>query len=908
MVKVLSNTNIVGQSTSIVFKTNTFDVIGKWTVNINEPIELYDGITLKVMVTTLPDLSRNTLQFKYGYETTPETIVYKSPSTPITSIHIDKYAILNLTYTTIDGNRGWYADAEPKIEFPTQSNDFGKVGVKNGSIVKYIEATEEHDTIGLVAGSNVTLRTDEENKTVTISSTAVTEVGSLNTTAITSLRPSQGENFANNITLHRISKTGNYNDLLNRPVIPVVPTNVSAFNNDAGYITLDEVPPQVNADWNSESGVSKILNKPTIHTYTAGEGIEISQNDVISCTVEQDTDHAHLEHLDYASSGHTGFQPTLSSQNAGTDISITVVNGIPKINNTQVPVQPSWGNITGTLSNQTDLQNALDGKQNELIPGTGVNIENDIISVTPPVWGNITGTLASQTDLQNALNAKQDILSSANEGDDISITLVNGVPKINVINIQDDISDIQGDISTINGDISDIVSDISNINTTLGDIEGDITDINSDISDLQSDVGTIQSYIPSNASSSNQLAVHSDITAIQGNITSIDGRVTTIEGKIPTQASTTNQLADKEFVNSSIATNTANFIGTFSNVSSLLAYSGTLTNNDYAFVMNSVITNNGSDWTTFSDLDNFNKDLVTNFDYAWVINGTKFDLYRFGITTQTWGSRATNISKTDVTLVTAYNRYKYNGDTSEWIWEYTLNNSSFTASQWAAINSTITSAKVATYDGYQAQINNKQDILTPGSGISISNNVISATPEWGDISGTLSSQTDLQNALDAKQNELTAGSGISITNDEISATPEWGDIGGTLADQSDLQTALGGKQDNLTAGNGININGTTISATPQWGDITGTLSSQTDLQTALGGKQNTLTPGTGVTISNDVISVTPPVWGNITGTLSNQSDLQTALNNKQGTLTAGTGIDISANDEISTQNIIWRNW
>lgn len=26
------------------------------------------------------------------------------------------------------------------------------------------------------------------------------------------------------------------------------------------------------------------------------------------------------------------------------------------------------------------------------------------------------------------------------------------------------------------------------------------------------------------------------------------------------------------------------------------------------------------------------------------------------------------------------------------------------------------------------------------------------------------------------------------------------------------------------------------------------------------------------------------------------------------TYTAGTGIDISANDEISTQNIIWRNW
>lgn len=30
-------------------------------------------------------------------------------------------------------------------------------------------------------------------------------------------------------------RSGNYNDLENKPVIPVIPTNVSAFNNDANY-------------------------------------------------------------------------------------------------------------------------------------------------------------------------------------------------------------------------------------------------------------------------------------------------------------------------------------------------------------------------------------------------------------------------------------------------------------------------------------------------------------------------------------------------------------------------------------------------------------------------------------------------------------------------------------------------
>ena len=60
--------------------------------------------------------------------------------------------------------------------------------------------------------------------------------------------------------------SGNYNDLTNKPNIPTVPTNVSSFNNDAGYITSSQIPAQVNADWNATSGAAKILNKPAIPT------------------------------------------------------------------------------------------------------------------------------------------------------------------------------------------------------------------------------------------------------------------------------------------------------------------------------------------------------------------------------------------------------------------------------------------------------------------------------------------------------------------------------------------------------------------------------------------------------------------------------------------------------------------
>ena len=59
-----------------------------------------------------------------------------------------------------------------------------------------------------------------------------------------------------------VAISGEYNDLLHRPDIPV---NTSDLTNDSGFITINDVPAQVNADWNSNSGVSQILNKPTVY-------------------------------------------------------------------------------------------------------------------------------------------------------------------------------------------------------------------------------------------------------------------------------------------------------------------------------------------------------------------------------------------------------------------------------------------------------------------------------------------------------------------------------------------------------------------------------------------------------------------------------------------------------------------
>lgn len=62
---------------------------------------------------------------------------------------------------------------------------------------------------------------------------------------------------------------------------------------------------------------------------------------------------------------------------------------------------------------------------------------------------------------------------------------------------------------------------------------------------------------------------------------SVDDEINDINSKIPAQSSADNQLADKDFVNSSISTATATFRGTFTNLAELQATDGDL--NDYAF-------------------------------------------------------------------------------------------------------------------------------------------------------------------------------------------------------------------------------------------------------------------------------------------------------------------------------------
>lgn len=127
-------------------------------------------------------------------------------------------------------------------------------------------------------------------------------------------------------------------------------------------------------------------------------------------------------------SADLGLQPALTAGD-----NITIENNVISA---EVP-SLAWGSMTGDIADQTDLQSALDNKQNVITAGNnlsfsgntlnavdttytaGTNItidSNNVISATAPssAWGSMTGYIFDQTDLFEALKGKQGELTAGN--------------------------------------------------------------------------------------------------------------------------------------------------------------------------------------------------------------------------------------------------------------------------------------------------------------------------------------------------------------------------------------------------------------------------------------------------------------------------------------------------------------
>ena len=190
---------------------------------------------------------------------------------------------------------------------------------------------------------------------------------------------------------------------------------------------------------------------------------------------------------------------------------------------------------------------------------------------------------------------------------------------------------------------------------------------------------------------------------------------------------------DSDFVNSSIMTNTAFFRGTFTTEDALFAYNGTATNNDYAFVEvtqgDTVLRYDRYKYVVGEYVEGYMEEgliggnIYEDATLETIIPIEKYKIYldlntgnKYKATPLNWLNPNQNL------YLTLYDK------DGIFVYEYTLNNSSFTSDQWKAINSGIDSIAVlnierAIGDMYNlgAEVANKQDTLTAGDGIEITN-------------------------------------------------------------------------------------------------------------------------------------------------------------------------------------------
>ena len=127
----------------------------------------------------------------------------------------------------------------------TTSDDFSSVDWANGP---YFIKTETDPTGGsnyTITGTSQLLSVHYAMHAKTAENTFSGDYNDLsNTPDLSNYDQDNSDDFdgdynslVNKPTLATVASTGDYNDLSNKPNIPTVPSNVSSFNNDAGYIT-----------------------------------------------------------------------------------------------------------------------------------------------------------------------------------------------------------------------------------------------------------------------------------------------------------------------------------------------------------------------------------------------------------------------------------------------------------------------------------------------------------------------------------------------------------------------------------------------------------------------------------------------------------------------------------------------
>lgn len=209
---------------------------------------------------------------------------------------------------------------------------------------------------------------------------------------------------ADTSSLATVATSGSYNDLDNKPTIPTVPTDVSAFNNDASYATSGYVDASVSGKLDTSvfetysgsvetalgnkqdvSGMTAYTQNTAFTAHTADTTVHTTQAEKNAWNAKSDfsgsyndlTDKPTIPTVPTSNTAFTNDARYITSGEAQTQIDNSISG---KANSSDVYLKTE-------TSGATELSTAFGGKQDTLTAGTGIDITSNVISVTGGTGG-----------------------------------------------------------------------------------------------------------------------------------------------------------------------------------------------------------------------------------------------------------------------------------------------------------------------------------------------------------------------------------------------------------------------------------------------------------------------------------------------------------------------------------------
>jgi len=245
-------------------------------------------------------------------------------------------------------------------------------------------------------------------------------VGTLDTTASGAQSTSASESFSGNIILHKISKTGNYNDLLNKPtVITGITINSAAKTVTNGVVDLGTVITAQTSVSTGTSGNGNVLTNITLggannHTLTLVKGMTIptwaTSSTKPSYTASEVGAMASNATLDNVPDGTTRKLSNYISGATMNGSNVTVSNGKLSLGDV-VTAQTQLS--TGTTQGSGNVVTSLAVSNHQITLTKGITIPDWATASTKPSYtASEVGALPTGTTLDNVADGTTRKLSN----------------------------------------------------------------------------------------------------------------------------------------------------------------------------------------------------------------------------------------------------------------------------------------------------------------------------------------------------------------------------------------------------------------------------------------------------------------------------------------------------------------